>query len=122
MDDLCRFYFQDTFTHFFLFGFIGPLVSVVLIFLFRYELNCKIWLNAYVIFVLVNLTSCAVSFQTNTDCQIRLFGEVADDPGDVGLFFITTPIFFVSLSIAFVAMFFIERRQYRIKNRTVDKI
>ncbi|WP_413288152.1 hypothetical protein [Bdellovibrio sp. HCB337] len=105
IEAICRTYWESDFVHYVLFGFLGPLVGTILMLILRKKIKANYWLKASAVFFIVNLSSCAASWKANTGCQIHLFGEVSDDPGDIGVVFMTFPLFvlcfFGGLAIAF---------------------
>lgn len=115
MDTLCRFYLNDFFTHYILFGIIGPIVSVILIFLLRHRLNSNFWVKTSAILFFVNFIFFMASIEINGECQIRLFGEIADDPGDVGLGIITLPVFTFSMFLALIVLFLIWLKRLKLQ-------
>lgn len=54
------------------------------------------------------------SWQANTGCQVLLFGEVNDDPGDIGQVFFTLPLFMFTFIAASIALYFIVRERKKL--------
>ncbi len=109
LDFLCRTYWDNHFVHYFLFGILGPCIGLLAVVIFRKNLKARYWLKALSIFLLVNLSSCAVSWKANTGCQLHLFGEVGDDPGDVGVVLVTIPIFLICFAVALGLLFYVRK-------------
>lgn len=79
--------------HYFVPAMFGPILVVGIIFLLRKKMTSFYAIKAFLIIAVVNLVSCSAGNKIWNECQLILFGEVDTDPGDVGVFFFTLPIF-----------------------------
>jgi hypothetical protein len=107
---ICKLYWDNFFLHYILFGFIGSLIATLIILIPRNFLKSKFWLKSSLIFILVNLSSCSIERVLNLKCQLKLFGYVSDDPGDIGIVFITLPIFLVCMIGGLTILFWKKKR------------
>jgi|GEM_PF-5832761 len=104
----CKIFWENDFLHYILFGFIGPFLAVLLIFAIQKSLKTKYWLKTSFIFILINFASCTLEREANIGCQIKLFGSVSDDPGDIGVILLTLPLFIICSLVCIFIIFQIK--------------
>lgn len=110
MNELCQIWNENIFVHYVLFGVLGPIVSVITIFLIRNRIVAKYWPKALSIFTLLNLGSCVASGKIHFGCEKLLFGELNDDPGDIGIIMLTIPLFLICVVAGLIALHYIKKR------------
>ncbi|MBX7148733.1 hypothetical protein K1X76_06565 [bacterium] len=111
---LCQSYWYNDFIHYYLFGFIGPLLAVICIWLLHKVISKNFLKFSLLIYFLINFGSCVASARLNIDCQILMFGYVCDDPGDIGVVALTLPLFVISFFLGIVAISFLSKKITRL--------
>lgn len=100
MELICRVYWDVALLHYGLFPVLGPLLA----FLSARRFLPTRPLLALAAFLVVNLLFAYLNIAASNASQLLLFGRVGDDPGDVGLVFVSLPLHFVGFVSAAVAM------------------
>ncbi len=117
----CKIFWENDFLHYLFFGFIGPLLAVLLIFSLHKFLKIKYWLKSSLIYIFINLTSCTVGREANIGCQIKLFGEVGTSPGDIGIVVVTLPLFLICFFLGMITIFFHKKRKDSLSDSTLKQ-
>jgi hypothetical protein len=115
VESICSIYWNNEFFHYFLFGFLGPLLGLISGWFLIKRFKVKFWPKALAVITFLNLGSCEVSHLMNVGCQELMFGEVDSDPGDIGVIAITIPIFFISLSLSLLLLYFLKRDRRKLR-------
>ena len=116
MTEFCKFHWDNFFLHYIFWGIIGPIICIVLSFFVAKKLFPKFWIKALLLITSVNLVTCTIGNKTLNFCEISIFGEINDDPGDIGIVFMTFPIWIICCAAALIVIYFIYRKKRKSYN------
>lgn len=106
--NICKIYLNENvlgiFLHYFLFGFIGPLLAVLLIISLHKFLKSKYWRKSLLIYFFINLTSCAIGGWVGGGCEPD--DGFSSSPGDLGIVMFTLPVFFLFFFGGIITIYF----------------
>jgi len=113
MDALCRLYWESFVLHYALLPVGGPLLGFLFVRTGRAR-GAAGGPQLLLILFIVLVATLWLSFRAPFFCEARMFGELSDDPGDIGLIFVSLPLFLVfSLVSASASVFVIVRSTVR---------
>lgn len=117
MDSICRLYWESFLLHYVLFPVGGPTLGFLVVCLARRLRKETGAFQLLLLLFIVLMSSLFIAFSAAFFCEVQMFGELSDDPGDVGLVLVSLPLWIVSSVLSTAGSVLVIRLQRRRSSR-----
>lgn len=109
MKELCSFYWNNSVAHYFFFPVVGPALAFLISYFclkYSFKIPFALFVNVFILGVFAFIFRAS-----HFGCQMALFGRVNDEPGDIGIVFLSLPTFVVLAVVGLVSVFIVSKKK-----------